>query len=175
MVVKVETLKAMDAFSDMDDAELKVKLQAIETLIRAYTNNNFQNRAMRIEAESVDGHIVGTSPFFKVGDTLQISQSLVNDGLFVITRIANGMTCVDGDLFDYPLNTVTKVQYPVDIQKGVIDLMLWEKENRSKVGVKSETLSRHSVTYYDQDANNSKMGYPVALLGFLKPYIKARF
>ena len=84
------------------------------------------------------------------------------------------MTYVDGDLFDYPLNTVTKVQYPVDIQKGVIDLMLWEKENRSKVGVKSETLSRHSVTYYDQDANNSKMGYPVALLGFLTPYMKAR-
>ena len=46
---------------------------------------------------------------------------------------------------------------------------------RPKTGVKSETLSRYSATYFDQDANNQVMGYPVALLGFLKPYIKARF
>lgn len=175
MIVKLETLKAMEQFSGVSDEELTTKLKAIENLIRAYTNNNFQNRAMRIEAESSGGHIAGTSPFFKVGDTVEVSQSLVNDGLFEITEIANGNTVLDGDLYDYPLNTVTKVLYPVDVQKGVIDLMLWEKENRSKVGIKSETLSRHSVTYYDQDANNSKMGYPVALLGFLKPYMKARF
>ena len=31
------------------------------------------------------------------------------------------------------------------------------------------------VTYYDQDASNTVMGYPVSLLGFLKPYRKARF
>lgn len=32
-----------------------------------------------------------------------------------------------------------------------------------------------SVTYVDYDANNQVMGYPVSLLGFLKPYMKARF
>ena len=46
---------------------------------------------------------------------------------------------------------------------------------RDKVGIKSETLSRHSVTYYDQDAGNQVMGYPASLMGFLSPYIKARF
>jgi hypothetical protein len=53
--------------------------------------------------------------------------------------------------------------------------MIWEVQNRSKVGIQSETLSRHSVTYFAQDASNQLMGYPVTLLGFLKPYIKARF
>ena len=48
-------------------------------------------------------------------------------------------------------------------------------KNKIGEGVKSETLSRYSVTYFDQDANNQVMGYPVALLGFLKPYMKARF
>jgi hypothetical protein len=48
-------------------------------------------------------------------------------------------------------------------------------DNRDKVGVQSESISRHSVTYYDQTGNNTVMGYPVALVGFLKPYKKARF
>ena len=53
--------------------------------------------------------------------------------------------------------------------------MLWEIENRSKVGIKSETLSRHSVTYFDLDKTNQVMGYPVSLLGFLEKYKKVRF
>lgn len=65
--------------------------------------------------------------------------------------------------------------YPDAIVEGVINLMVWEFQNRSKVGIQSETLSRHSVTYFAQDANNQVMGYPTTLLGFLKPYIKARF
>ena len=67
------------------------------------------------------------------------------------------------------------VEYPIDVQMGIINLMKWEVTSRDKVGIKSETLSRHSVTYYDQDKNNQSMGYPVTLLGFLEPYKKARF
>lgn len=72
-------------------------------------------------------------------------------------------------------NLITKVEYPADVRAGVLELLKWDIKNRPKTGVKSETLSRYSVTYFDQDANNQVMGYPVALLGFLKPYIKARF
>ena len=79
------------------------------------------------------------------------------------------------ELFGISENMVTKVEYPAAIKEGVINLMTWELENRKKVGIKSETLSRHSVTYYDQDSANQVMGYPVSLMGFLKPYVKARF
>lgn len=175
MIVKVEKLTSMDEFKEMDAALLSMKLDAIESLIRSYTNNNFQNRSMRIEVPVINGVLVGHSPYFKVGDTVQISQSLVNDGLYGIAEITDGYIMLDSDLYDFPMHTVTKVIYPADVQKGVIDLMLWEVENRQKVGIKSETISRHSVTYYDQDADNQVMGYPVSLLGFLKPYIKARF
>lgn len=175
MIVKVEKLTSMDEFKGMDAALLSMKLDAIESLIRSYTNNNFQSRSMRIEAPVINGVLAGHSPYFKVGDTVQISQSLVNDGLYGIAEITDGHIALDSELYDFPMNTVTKVIYPADVQKGVIDLMLWEVENRQKVGIKSETISRHSVTYYDQDADNQVMGYPVSLLGFLKPYIKARF
>lgn len=175
MVIKVESLLSMDDFKGMNKEVLSMKLEAVESLIRSYTNNNFQNRAMRIEAPVSQGLLLGYSPFFKVGDTVQISQSMVNDGLYVITEISDDSIAVDKDLFDFPLNTVTKIVYPADVKKGVIDLMIWEKENRHKVGIKSETLSRHSVTYYDQDSNNQVMGYPVSMLGFLKPYVRPRF
>ncbi len=175
MVVKAGVLLSMDEFKGMDEDALSMKLEAVESLIRSYTNNNFQNRAMRMEAPASQGLLLGCSPFFKAGDTVQISQSKVNDGLYVITEINDGSIAVDRELFDAPFNRVTKIIYPPDVQKGVVDLMIWEKKNRQKVGIKSETLSRHSITYYDQDATNQVMGYPVSLLGFLKPYIKPRF
>jgi hypothetical protein len=65
--------------------------------------------------------------------------------------------------------------YPMDVKMGVINLLKWEVTNRDKVGVASESISRHSVTYFDMTGDNSTMGYPKALMGFLKPYMKARF
>lgn len=66
-------------------------------------------------------------------------------------------------------------EYPSDVKHGVINLMNWELNNREKIGVASETISRHSVTYFNMDGDNTLMGYPKMLLGFLKPYKRARF
>ena len=66
-------------------------------------------------------------------------------------------------------------EYPMDVKMGVVNMLKWDMNNRDKVGVQSESISRHSVTYYDQTGSNSIIGYPVALIGFLKPYKKARF
>jgi hypothetical protein len=175
MIISVEDLIAMPEFSGKSEKALQKKLNAVEQLIRSYTNNNFQNRYVRFQARSLADRVFGTSPFLKVGDTVQISQSMVNDGLYTITEITNAFIRLDTELFEVPLNLITKVEYPEDVKNGVVELMIWEVKNRQKVGIKSETLSRHSVTYYDQDAGNQVMGYPVALLGFLKPYIRPRF
>ena len=175
MIVTVEKLLSIDEFKAMDKEMLKARLRAAESLVRSYTDNNFQNRYMRIAAPVINGMIRGHCPYFKSGDTIQISQSKVNDGLYEIVEITEAEIRVDGCLYDSPGNMLTKVVYPADVQKGVIDLMIWEKKNRAKVGIKSETLSRHSVTYYEQDSENQVMGYPVSMLGFLKPYVKPRF
>lgn len=175
MIVEVKKIMALPEFVNQTETVIAEKLKAVELSIRAYTNNNFQNRYVRFSAASLGNRLFGVSDFLKVGDTVQISQSNVNDGLYTITEISDTFIRVDGDLYRYPDNLVTKIEYPADIKAGVIDLLKWEVKNRQKVGIKSETLSRHSVSYYDQDVNNQVMGYPVALLGFLKPYIKARF
>lgn len=175
MIVKVETLTSMDEFQGVNPHTLERKLKALENTIRSHTNNNFQNRSVRFQARSVDNKLFGTSPYLKVGDTVQISRSDVNDGLYEITELLDGSIAVNKELFNESLNLVTKIEYPDDVQEGVINLMLWEIENRKKVGVKSESISRHSITYFDLDKNNQVMGYPVSLLGFLQPYMRARF
>lgn len=175
MIISADELLSRAEFSNCSIDDLKNKLSAVEQLIRAYTNNNFQNRFVRFYADVVGGVLTNSTPYLRAGDTVQISQSKVNDGLYVVMSVTDTVTRVDKQLYDIPHNLVTKVEYPDDIKNGVLELMKWEVKNRDKVGIKSETLSRHSVTYYDQDINNQVMGYPVSLLGFLQPYKKARF
>lgn len=175
MIVSVEDLLELPEFAGKSEKALSKKLKAVELLIRAYTNNNFQNRFVRFNAKSLADRCFGSSPFLKVGDTVQISKSKVNDGLYVITEKTDSFIRLDTDLYDVPCNLITKIEYPEDVRQGVLELMKWEANNRQKIGIKSETLSRHSVTYFDQDKNNQAMGYPVSMLGFLQPYMKPRF
>ena len=175
MIISVTELMGNDMFSELSEEQLKAKLDALESMIRAYTNNNFQNRAVRFQGKSFGSKVYGYSPFICIGDTIEISASGVNNGLYVVESISPEYIEVDKKLFEIPQNMVTKVEYPAAVRQGVLNLLTWELNNREKVGIKSETLSRHSVTYYDQDSANQVMGYPVSLMGFLKPYVKARF
>lgn len=174
MILAVEDVMKLPEFASQDEEVIKGKLNAAELMIRAYTHNNFQNRFVRFTADSSGGVLYGASPFLKVGDTVQITQSMVNDGLYQITKLDTDSIEVDKELFE-STNLVTKVEYPADVCAGVLELLKWDIKNRPKTGIKSETLSRYSVTYFDQDADNQVMGYPVSLLGFLRPYMKARF
>lgn len=66
------------------------------------------------------------------------------------------------------------IEYPADIKMGVIELKKWELGMQGKEGIASESLSRHSVSYFNTDGN-SVMGYPCSKMDFLKPYMCARF
>lgn len=164
--------------TDEDDQVLEVRLQALELLIRAYTNNNFQVRAFRTVAvaSAADNslQVNGTVPF-AAGDTLQITGSaLMPDALVTVESVDGNTVKVKEDLYDETGVTITKVKYPQDVKMGVVNLMKWELERRDKVGVSSETISRHSVTYSNMDGDNSIMGFPKSLMGFLRPYKRAR-
>ena len=74
---------------------------------------------------------------------------------------------------DFKRHLTADGEYPADVKMGVVNMLKWDAEK--KVGIASETISRHSVTYFNMDGDNSVMGYPKSLLGFLKPYIRARF
>lgn len=178
MILTVSELR-QHITTDEEDQVLEAKLQALELLIRAYTNNNFQVRAFRaVAVASSDANaLLFNSPIpFRVGDTLQITESDFMPGeLVTVVSVSGDSVMVNEELADESGVVVTKVKYPMDVKMGIVNLMKWELDNREKVGVASESISRHSVTYVDQTGDNTIMGYPVALMGFLKPYRKARF
>lgn len=174
MIMTTEELRRY-MVTDEEDSALEAKLSALELLVRAYTNNNFQQRSIRRMADTASGTIVMNKNPFKVGDTVQVTESNFNDGLYTVMGADESTITVKEDLYDEEYLYVTKVVYPMDVKMGVVNLMKWEQNNRDKVGVQSESISRHSVTYYNMDDGNTVMGYPKSLMGFLKPYMKARF
>lgn len=178
MIISVEELKQFIT-TDKADSVLEMKLQALEQLIRKYTNNRFHQKPyVRIKADVVAGIFVTDDVLpFKVGDTVQVSQGAdaTDCGIYTVAEIDGQTFTVKEDVPDMAQVTVNKVQYGIDVKMGVIKIMEWDLNNGHKVGVQSESISRHSVTYFNMDGDNSLMGYPKSLLGFLKPYMKARF
>lgn len=173
MIISIEELKTYNEFTNKSDEELTIMLNSIEELVRKYTNNNFQNRNIRFVGSSKNGILEQSITYLNVGDTIQISNSKYNNGLYVIKCIDNTII-LDKTLYDDRDFIVTKIEYPPSIKMGVINVMKWEVSSRNKVGIQSETISRHSVTYFNQNSSEQILGYPSSLLGFLKPYIKAR-
>lgn len=174
MIMSVQELKRF-VDTDEEDSVLEELLQALETLIRSYTNNNFQQRAVRRMADIVGGVIIMDSlQPFKVGDTVQVTESDFNDGLYTVLEVDDSTITVKESTYDEDDVLVTRIVYPRDVKMGVVNLVKWEMSMRYKVGVQSETISRHSITYSGM-GDDAEMGYPKELLGFLNPYRKARF
>ena len=178
MLITTEKVKSIEAFKNYDNAELERRLTAIEKSIREYTKNNFQIRQIRFCGSSQDNKVYGYCPYFQVGDTIEISQS-INKGLYVIKEMTEDHITLDRDLHAVNGNLVTKVHYDEDIIEGALKVLKWDLEEEKHLGVasESETLSRHSktITYQNIDKANTIQGRPASLFGFCKPYIKARF
>jgi hypothetical protein len=175
VIISVEKAKELVKLDGWTDERIERKLKAIEQTIRAYTNNNFQDRDCRRTADIVGGlfMVEALTPFYK-GDTVQITESGLNKGLFTVLTADDSTFTVKEAVKDENDVLVTKIVYPDDVVDCAINLLEWEIRNRSKVGIQSETLSRHSVSYFNMDNDNSLLGYPKSLLGCLKPYRKAR-
>ena len=59
MILELKEVKEMPEFSGLSDSVLMSKIEATELMIRAYTNNNFQNRFVRFLAESTGDALKG--------------------------------------------------------------------------------------------------------------------
>jgi hypothetical protein len=156
-------------------------LDGLEQSIRNYTSNNFQNRNIRLEgAQFTTNTITSVDDLtgFREGQTIQVSNSRFNDGLFVIKSINDDLiTFADNSFINQnaPKALVTLVEYPADILSGVRKLLKYDSKMGDKIGVKSETVSRMSKTYYDVNSSENIEGYPAALMAFLNKYKKLRW
>ena len=175
MIISVEKARELINFNGWTDEKIRMKLLAVEQTIRAYTNNNFQDRECRRTADIVGGLLLveALTPF-DIGDTVQLSETSLNKGLFTVASVDDSTFTVEEPVKDEKNDLVTKIVYPADVVACCVNLMEWEVNNRGKVGIQSETLSRHSTTYFNMDSANQVMGYPASLLGCLKPYRKCR-
>lgn len=172
MIMTVAELKKQIDCGTAADDLIAVRLKAIEAVIRSYTNNNFQQRGIRFAGRSNGMYVYGEPQYMNIGDTVQISASCVNDGLYQVTDVRADRIQLDEFLATAEYNLVTKIKYPADVIQCAVDLYKWKQNMGDKVGVKSETISRHSVTY--EDSATLFMGYPVGILNGLRLYKKAR-
>ena len=173
MIMPAAELRKLVATTKTDDY-IDFHLSAIESIIRAYTNNPFQVRSARFIGQTLEfsNVLYGSPNCMRAGDTVQISGGTVNDGLYTIKSVAEKSLLLDRYLDAADGMTVTKIQYPPDVVRCAVSMFAWQADMGEKVGVKSETLSRHSVTY--EDSTGLFMGYPKGLLSALGPYRKAR-
>ena len=171
MIITVEELATVNGLLDIPVEQLTIICEGIEDFIRQYTNNNFTVKNVTFNTPSKDGKLETVSPLFKVGDTVLISKSKYNNGVYTLNDIEGTL---DKELFDDDNNKVTLVKYPNAVKLGVIKLLQYNVKMDGKIGISSETLSRHSVSYA-QPSSDSIGGYPSYLMSFLKPYMKARF
>ena len=175
MIITVEQAKTYcTGLKGWTNERIEQKLKAIEQTIRSFTNNNFQDREYRCTADVIGGVLCCSCKVpFAEGDTVMVSYGK-NKGVFTVESVTENTFSVFENIVDESNLTVTKVVYPADVIDCCINMLEWGVNNRNKVGVKSETLSRHSVTYFDLDTSNQVMGYPVSLIGPLKPYKRMR-
>ena len=166
----------------IDDSITQEDLDAFEVAFRSLTNNSFQNKHIRFkDIEFVGENLIAVKdPIvgIKTGDTIEVNYSHYNDGLFVIEEIAGKQIKVQGTPF-VVVNTggsmLTIVQYPADIKAGLKKILSYNLKMADKIGIKSETISRMSTTYYDVNASETVDGYPAALVSFLQKYEKMRW
>lgn len=175
MIMTVEEFK-QHVKTDVSDDVLETRLRAVEGFIHNHTNNHFAVRGMGRICDVVGGMFITESlQPYSVGDTLHISGSDKNDGLYTVKEAEDAVFTVNEKTRDEIDVYVRLVEYPADVKMGAVELVKYDLEHRERAGIQSETISRHSVTYKVPDASDTLKGYPKHLMGFLDGYMKARF
>lgn len=176
MIITLEKAKEVNKDVTQED------LDGIEVAIRELTNNNFQNRHVRLSGNIVFAKDTIASHDEMIGfvheKTIQVSDSKYNDGLYTIKEVVDQIITIDQDTL-LPCSIreafVTLVEYPADIVAGVKKLLAYDAKMGHKLGIKSETISRWTVSYYDQNASESVNGYPAAMMSFISKYRKVKW
>lgn len=172
--------------SDELDTVLEARLSALELLIRRHTNNNFQQRGVRVRADVLEKRFLSDSPIpFAPGDTVMVSESARMPGaLFTVKETGQCFFTAQETPCDEKDVLITKVAYPMDVKLGAVGILKWQMKNDaansgdiSHKNIQSESLSRYSVTYatdHTEAEIDIAFGVPKKYVAFLNHYKKAR-
>ena len=157
-------------------------LEALESTIRAESNNHFHKgvplRIGRIEGATV--YFTSSHNSFKAGDTVELHGTAYYDGFYHVETVRDDHIVLTERLVDgwQPKEeaNIYRVYYPPDVVEGAKKVLDYSVKMSGKMGIKSETVSRVSVSYYDVDTQAGLIfGVPSYLFAFLDPYRKRRF
>ena len=197
LLERLETTDGTTLPSIQERRNLEARLRGLEIAVRHMTNNKFHWPEFQTEGQMSfdrDTRKITGAPFQEAGFTVGDSVDLFQDGPVMTTRIIHRdniqhelgvytITEVGEDyiIVDEPIRTMsvyavaTLVDYPDDIKDGVANILRYERKMGLKTGIKSETISRYSVTYYDVNGGDTIEGYPASLFGFLDKYKRLRW
>lgn len=175
MIISLEEAQTLDSTIQQAD------LDGLEVTVRNLTNNKFQNTGIRYKQLRFSGNQI-TCMFdvkgIRVGDTVEINDSIYYDGLYMVESVNQRVIGLVGADFENEFISkaiLTKIEYPPDILLGVKKVLTYQAKMSSKLGIKSESVSRMSTTYFDVNAADNIDGLPAALFSFLNKYRKMRW
>lgn len=159
----------------------QAQLDAFEVMVRNYTHNHFQVKGARFYNLTITstGLEMQAPSWLSVDDTLEISGTLFNNGIYMVSEITDTEIVLVGH---NKLRTETAlkayaslVKYHADIAQGILKLIKYDFKMSDKVGIKSELISRMRTDYYDISTGENAEGYPKALIAFLTKYEKIQW
>ena len=172
-------LKLLDA-KRLDKSITQDDLDALEQKIRKLTNNKFHhphiknhNLALLNSQIIAPDELIG----FKKGDRVEIVGSKYNNGLYNVLDVDEHTLSVDTRFITEADRDilVVKIDYPLDIATGLKEVIKYQSKMTNKVGVKTERVSRTSVTYFDVSSTDNVDGIPSSYWSFLYKYRKLRW
>jgi len=183
---EVKTLLQITATAT--DSLIDTLIPVVTSDVHEYTNNYFQNYKTKIESGTFvfDASLKTlTSDYdfaedygYATGQDVIISGSLKNNGIHTISSVSDNVitfvatsisTIADED--SNARTTIVKMEYP-EALKLVVARMINYYLQENKDNVKSESISRYSVTY----ANDSMVnGYPKSIISGLNRWKRVTF
>lgn len=157
------------------------QIDAFEVMVRNYTHNHFQVKGARFYdlVITTTGISIQAPNWIDVNDTLEISETLFNNGVYTVSAITDTEIKLTGSKKLRP-ETADKayaslVSYPADIAQGILKLIKYDYKMGDKLGIKMESISRMRTDYYDISTGENAEGYPKALMAFLTKYEKIQW
>lgn len=179
MIMTIEEVKTLLRIEDNSfDSFINMKLEILEEAITNYTNNYFVNTNTVIHdcLSFVDNKIISknykfTDYYYMINSNVRVTGSIMNDGVYKITGISEKELILDKTFITENndlLKTIAIVQYPKVLKEIVAEMIDYDLNNNKNI--KSETISRHSITYKDLNSL-----YPAEIVGKLSKFSRATF
>lgn len=172
-------LKLLDAMK-IDKSITQADLDALEQKVRTLTNNKFHHSHIKNHNLALmDNQIITTDELigFKEGNRIEIVGTKYNDGLYNIIAVDDHTITVNAD-FILETNKeafVVRIDYPVDLANSLKEIIRYQTKMANKTGVKTERVSRTSVTYHDVNSTDNIEGIPSSYWSFIRKYRKIRW